>query len=87
MRDRSLSIRQANGLTNGFNILVNGHEFDAHSVDFDTLAQRNRMYAGREAEELQQFQAHAEECVREDREQCRLEAAHPEVRHPEARVS
>lgn len=65
---------------------VDGPEFDAHEVDFDVLAQRNRVYAGREAEELRQFEAHAEECVREARESCRLEAAHPEVRHPEARV-
>jgi len=65
---------------------VDGPEFDAHTVDFDTLAQRNRMYAGREAEELQQFQEHADECVREARESCRLEAAHPEVRHRETQV-
>jgi ferredoxin--NADP+ reductase len=63
---------------------VDGPEFDAHTVDFDTLAQRNRMYADREAEELQQFQEHADEYVREARELCRLEAAHREVRHPEA---
>jgi ferredoxin/flavodoxin---NADP+ reductase len=65
---------------------VDGPEFDAHTVDFDILAQRNRMYADREAEELRQFQEHADECVREARESCRLEAVHPEVRHPEARV-
>jgi ferredoxin--NADP+ reductase len=65
---------------------VDGPEFDAHTVDFEILVQRNRMYAGREAEELQRFQEHADECVREARESCRLEAAHPEVRHPEARV-
>jgi ferredoxin--NADP+ reductase len=60
---------------------VDGPEFDAHTVDFDVLAQRNRAYAGREAEELRDFRAHAEEYVREVRESCRLEAAHPEVRH------
>jgi ferredoxin--NADP+ reductase len=65
---------------------VDGPEFDAHDVDFDILAQRNRMYADREAEELREFQEHADECVREARESCRLEAAHPEVRHPEAQV-
>jgi ferredoxin--NADP+ reductase len=65
---------------------VDGPEFDAHQVDFDVLAQRNRMYAGREAEELNEFREHTEDCVREARESCRLEAAHPEVRHPEARV-
>jgi hypothetical protein len=65
---------------------VDGPEFDAHSVDFEILAQRNRMYADREAEELRQFQEHADACVEEVRESCRLEAAHPEVRYPEARV-
>jgi hypothetical protein len=29
---------------------VDGPEFDAHVVDFDVLAQRNRTYADREAE-------------------------------------
>ena len=59
---------------------VDGPEFDAHTVDFDVLVQRNRTYAEREAQELREFTAHAEECVREVREACRLEAAHPEVR-------
>lgn len=66
---------------------VDGPEFDAHAVDFEILAQRNRMYADREREELREFLAHREDCVREAREGCRLEAAHPEVRHPEARPS
>src|SRR5437868_6102065 len=66
---------------------VDGPEFDAHAVDFDILVQRNRTYAEREAEELRQFREHAEECVREVRESRRLEAAHPEVRHAEERVS
>lgn len=59
---------------------VDGPEFDAHTVDFNILAQRNRTYEDREAEELQEFREHAEECVREVRESCRLEADHPEVR-------
>ena len=58
---------------------VDGPEFDAHTVDFDVLAQRNRAYAEREAEELREFQAHTEECLRQARESCRLAAAHPEV--------
>jgi len=66
---------------------VDGPEFDAHTVDFDVLAQRNRTYAGREAEELREFREHAEEYVREVRESCRLEATHPEVRHREEQVS
>jgi ferredoxin--NADP+ reductase len=61
---------------------VDGPEFDAHTVDFDILAQRNRAYADREAQALREFRAHADECVCEVRESCRLEAAHPEVRHP-----
>jgi ferredoxin--NADP+ reductase len=59
---------------------VDGPEFDAHTVNFDILVQRNRTYADREVQELRAFQEHAEECVREVRESCRLEAAHPEVR-------
>jgi ferredoxin/flavodoxin---NADP+ reductase len=58
---------------------VDGPEFDAHTVDFDILAQRNRTYADSEAEGLREFREHAEEYVREIRESCRLEAAHPEV--------
>jgi ferredoxin--NADP+ reductase len=65
---------------------VDGPEFDAHTVDFDVLAQRNRAYADREAEALRDFREHADECVREVRESCRLEAAHPEVRHAEERT-
>jgi ferredoxin--NADP+ reductase len=63
---------------------VDGPEFDAHTVDFDVLAQRNRMYADIEAEALRKFREHPEDCVREARENCRLEAAHPEVTAPEA---
>jgi ferredoxin--NADP+ reductase len=59
---------------------VDGPEFDAHTVDFDILAQRNRTYADREAEELREFREHTEECLNEVREACRLEAVHPEVR-------
>jgi ferredoxin--NADP+ reductase len=46
---------------------VDGPEFDAHTVDFDVLAQRNRTYADREAEELNDFRAHPEECLEEVR--------------------
>ena len=66
---------------------VDGPEFDAHAVDFDVLAQRNRTYADREAEELREFRDRAEEYLREVRESCRLEAAHPEVRHSQERAS
>jgi ferredoxin--NADP+ reductase len=62
---------------------VDGPEFDAHTVDFNILAQRNRAYADREAQELREFREHAEDYLHEARESCRLEAAHPEVRYPE----
>jgi ferredoxin/flavodoxin---NADP+ reductase len=58
---------------------VDGPEFDAHTVDFDILVQRNRIYCEREAEELREYRDHAAEYVREVREACRLETAHPEV--------
>jgi ferredoxin/flavodoxin---NADP+ reductase len=59
---------------------VDGPEFDAHTVDYDILIQRNRTYTDREAEELREFREHAEEYLQEAREGCHLEAAHPEVR-------
>ena len=59
---------------------VDGPEFDAHTVDFDVLAQRNRAYCDHEALALRDFREHSEEYLREVREGCRLEAAHPEVR-------
>jgi ferredoxin--NADP+ reductase len=65
---------------------VDGPEFDAHTVDFEVLARRNRAYADREAQELRDFAAHAEEYLCEARESCRLEAAHPEVRHAQEQV-
>ncbi len=65
---------------------VDGPEFDAHTVDFDILGRRNRTYADREAEEMREFCEHAEELVHEVRDFCRLEAAHPEVRHVEEKV-
>src|SRR5262249_54470992 len=66
---------------------VDGPEVDAHTVDFEGLAPRNRAYPGRAAEELRQLDDHAEECLRQARESCRLEAIHPEVRHLEERDS
>jgi ferredoxin--NADP+ reductase len=59
---------------------VDGPEFDAHTVDFDILAQRNRAYADREAQELREFRERPEGYAQEARESCRLEAIHPEVR-------
>jgi ferredoxin/flavodoxin---NADP+ reductase len=66
---------------------VDGPEFDAHAVNFDILAQRNRTYADAEAQSLRDFREHAEEYLREVRESCRLEAAHPEVRQPQEQPS
>jgi ferredoxin/flavodoxin---NADP+ reductase len=58
---------------------VDGPEFDAHTVNFDILAQRNRTYAEREAEALREFREHTQEYGSRIHEACRLEAAHPEV--------
>jgi ferredoxin--NADP+ reductase len=58
---------------------VDGPEFDAHTVDFEILAQRNRMYAARETELLKEFQAQPEGCLEGARASCRLEQKHPEV--------
>jgi ferredoxin--NADP+ reductase len=63
---------------------VDGPEFDAHAVDFENLARRNRMYGAAEAEALRAFQADPDACVREAREGCRLEGVHPEVAPPPA---
>jgi ferredoxin--NADP+ reductase len=58
---------------------VDGPEFDAHIVNFEILAQRNRTYAERETEELREFQEHAARWAEEIHSHCRLQAAHPEV--------
>lgn len=36
-------------------VCVDGPEFDAHLVDFDTLTKRNRMYHGQEKESLENY--------------------------------
>lgn len=59
---------------------VDGPEFDAHVVDFEILAQRNRAYVDREVAELKEFREHEQACVASVRESCRLEGAHPELR-------
>lgn len=58
---------------------VDGPEFDAHTVDFEVLVRRNRMYAEAEAQALHDFEQHADEIVEEVRQGCRLEHQHPEV--------
>jgi ferredoxin--NADP+ reductase len=57
---------------------VDGPEFDAHRVDFDTLARRNRTYAPSEAAALNAFLADPEGAVALVRRSCRLDHAHPE---------
>lgn len=41
---------------------VDGPEFDAHAVDFNTLMQRTRMYNPEERESLEKFQEHECRC-------------------------
>lgn len=65
---------------------VDGPEFDAHEVDFETLIRRNRTYAQNEAESLKRFLEDPGRDLERVRESCRLEQEHPEVR-PEARRS
>ncbi|GIW86278.1 MAG: ferredoxin-NADP+ reductase subunit alpha [Isosphaeraceae bacterium] len=57
---------------------VDGPEFDAHTVDYEILARRNRMYAEAEAAALRSFLA-AEAAAEEPPGPCQLEARHPEV--------
>jgi ferredoxin/flavodoxin---NADP+ reductase len=61
------------GMCGGCRVVVEGHsefacvdgpEFDAHKVDFDILAQRNRMYREQEAAALAAFQRQAEESTK-----------------------
>lgn len=53
---------------------VDGPEFDAHAVDFKTLAARNAMYREAEQRALAQFNLEPPEVHR-----CRLTEAHPEL--------
>ena len=59
---------------------VDGPEFDAHEVDFETLVRRNRTYAEGEADSLRRFLEHPEAELEKVRESCRLEGRHPEAR-------
>jgi ferredoxin--NADP+ reductase len=58
---------------------VDGPEFDAHAVDFELLALRNRMYVEAEQSALHEFEAHRDEAVDRVRQACRLAEEHPEV--------
>lgn len=53
---------------------VDGPEFDAHLVDFDTLIQRNRLYRDHEQKSLATFEASPDQDLQRVH-QCRLETA------------
>lgn len=54
---------------------VDGPEFDAHLVDFDTLIARNSLYRDKEQKDLADFKANPLEILQEVRHQCRLDQA------------
>ncbi len=51
---------------------VDGPEFDAHTVDFQVLMQRNAMYRDQEQLALEHFRAHRDEEVERAREGCAI---------------
>jgi len=51
---------------------VDGPEFDAHQVDFETLIQRNRLYKQQEAQSLARFENEQCEAAKQ-KSSCRLE--------------
>jgi ferredoxin--NADP+ reductase len=57
---------------------VDGPEFDAHEVDFETLIQRNALYRSQEQVALEQFESNPEAHLSAVR-QCQLQQEHPEV--------
>lgn len=57
---------------------VDGPEFDAHQVDFETLVQRNKLYRTQEAIALQKFEATSQD-QRHATEACILQEKYPEV--------
>ena len=57
---------------------VEGPEFDAHLVDFDTLRHRNQLYRHQEHEALLRFEQAPDQEVAEIR-QCQLQEQHPEL--------
>ena len=68
---------------------VDGPEFDAHLVDFDSLAQRNAMYRMAERSVDDRFQhdssADLARVAHQSRQACALLAKHPELRTQEER--
>ena len=57
---------------------VDGPEFDAHQVDFETLIQRNSLYRGQEQQALDKFEQNADEQTTHARHSCRLSRMKPE---------
>jgi ferredoxin--NADP+ reductase len=57
---------------------VDGPEFDAHQVDFQTLMQRNRLYRKQEQAALERFESNAQQEL-DDIRRCRLQEQHPEI--------
>ena len=52
---------------------VDGPEFDAHLVDFDILARRNRTYVSSEAQSLEAFRADPNAALESVRRSCRID--------------
>jgi len=65
---------------------VDGPEFDAHRVDFQTLAHRNAMYREMESRAIAEFMAHREEQVAAAQHDCRLLAQADQLGKPAAEV-
>ncbi|MCA9102594.1 MAG: sulfide/dihydroorotate dehydrogenase-like FAD/NAD-binding protein [Planctomycetales bacterium] len=58
---------------------VDGPEFDAHTVDFAVLAQRNAMYRAAERDALDRFTQHPEQDRQRVEHTCQLARRHPEL--------
>jgi ferredoxin--NADP+ reductase len=79
------------GMCGGCRVLINGRnqfacvdgpEFDAHQVDFDTLSKRNTTYRTAERTALEAFQQHPEKDLELVKHHCKLEEQHPELATP-----
>jgi ferredoxin--NADP+ reductase len=57
---------------------VDGPEFDAHTVDFQVLMQRNRLYHAQEQAALERFESNLWRSI-DDVHACRLQQLHPEI--------
>ena len=79
------------GMCGGCRVLINGRnqfacvdgpDFDAHQVDFDTLSKRNTTYRTAERTALEAFQQHPEKDLELVKHHCKLEEQHPELATP-----